>query len=98
MTPSELLDYCESQLEVARQELAKASASGTTDQDAEEAMRTASVLVRDARRKVGTPICSGDLYCVDYPLRTCMAGLHATCSKHSSTCYECDPLEFLPQS
>ncbi len=101
MTSGELLDRCVRQLDIARQDLAKASASGIRDEDAEEAVRIASVCLRDARMKTGMAICSGNLYCADFPLKTCTAGKHATCSKHTSTCFLCDPLarlEFLPES
>ncbi len=65
MTRDELLEHCEKQLDLARHDLAKASASGTVDADAEEAVKTASVCLREARIKIGTPVCCGDLYCLE---------------------------------
>ncbi len=32
--------------------------------------------LRDARIKSGTAVCSGNLYSVDFPLKTCTAGIH----------------------
>ncbi len=49
------------------------------------------VILRELRYRAGTPVCSGEVDCLENPTCRCIRGEHPTCPRHTDCCYLCNP-------